>query len=369
MKVPFLDLKAQYESIKEEINNAISEVIENSAFIKSQQVKDFEKEFARLHNVKHCIGVGNGTDAITISLKALGIKQGDEVIIPANSFIASSEAVSSAGGRVVFVDNNPETYTIDVSKIEDAITNKTKYIIPVHLYGQTAQMHEIVEIAKKYDLKIIEDSAQAHLAELNGSNGWQKVGNFGDMATFSFYPGKNLGAYGDAGAILTNNDELARLARMYADHGRISKYDHEFEGFNSRLDGIQAAVLNVKLKYIQDWTEKRREIASIFLNEIKNDIIALPKVPTNVKPVWHLFVLRAKNRELILKQLESKGIHTGIHYPIALPNLKAYSYIQAKSNFSVANQYQNQIFSIPIFPELNADQIDHIIKSINKLEI
>jgi dTDP-4-amino-4,6-dideoxygalactose transaminase len=369
MKVPFLDLRAQYQSIREEINNAISDVIENSAFIKSHYVRDFEKEFARLHNVKHCIGVGNGTDAITISLKALGIKQGDEVIIPANSFIATSEAVSSAGGRVVFVDNNPETYTIDVGKIEEAITDKTKYIIPVHLYGQPAQMNEILEIANKYGLKIIEDSAQAHLAEFNGLDGWQKVGNFGDMATFSFYPGKNLGAYGDAGAILTNNDELARLARMYADHGRISKYDHEFEGFNSRLDGIQAAVLNVKLKYIKEWTEKRREIASFFLNEIKNDLIALPKVPANVNPVWHLFVLRSKHREFIIKQLESKGIQTGIHYPIALPNLKAYNYLNKTSTFPVANQYQNQIFSIPIFPELNDDQISYIIKSLNQLEI
>ncbi|HAQ39049.1 MAG TPA: erythromycin biosynthesis sensory transduction protein eryC1 [Bacteroidetes bacterium] len=367
MIIPFLDLKAQYISIKHEIDNAVLYVIENSVFIKSQQVKDFEKEFARLHNVKHCIGVGNGTDAITISLKALGIKQGDEVIVPANSFIATSEAVTSAGGKVVFVDNNPETYTIDIAKIEESITSKTKFIIPVHLYGQPAKMDAIIEIASKYGLKIIEDSAQAHLAEFNGSNGWQKVGNFGDMATFSFYPGKNLGAYGDAGAILTNDDELARIARMYADHGRISKYDHEFEGFNSRLDGIQAAVLNVKLKYIQDWTENRREIASIFLNEMKNEAIDLPKVPSNVKPVWHLFVLRSKKREYILKQLESKGIQTGIHYPIALPNLKAYYYLKGNGKFPIANQYQNQIFSIPIFPELSENQVNYIIDTINGL--
>lgn len=367
MIIPFLDLKAQYLSIKHEIDKAVFDVIENAAFIKSQHVKEFEKEFARLHNVNHCIGVGNGTDAIIISLKSLGIRQGDEVIIPANSFIATSEAVTFSGGKVVFVDNNPETYTIDVTKIEESITPKTKFIIPVHLYGQPAKMDEINEIATRYGLRIIEDSAQAHLAEFNGSNGWQKVGNFGDMATFSFYPGKNLGAYGDAGAILTNNDELARIARMYADHGRISKYDHEFEGFNSRLDGMQAAVLNVKLKYIQDWTEKRRKIASIFLNEIKNEAIALPLVPTNVKPVWHLFVLRSKKREYILKQLESKGIQTGIHYPIALPNLKAYNYLKGKSKFPIANQYQNQIFSIPIFPELSESQVTYIINTLNGL--
>jgi dTDP-4-amino-4,6-dideoxygalactose transaminase len=256
MNIPFVDLKAQYISIKEEVDGVINRVLENTAFIKGKAVTDFEIAFAKTIGVEHCIGVGNGTDALIIALKTLGIGAGGEVIVPANSFIATSEAVTAAGAKVVFVDNHPETYNIDVSKIETAITSRTKAIIAVHLYGQPADMDGVTEIARKHNLYVIEDSAQGHLAEYKSKeHGWQNTGTLGDMATFSFYPGKNLGAYGDAGAIVTNNEEWAKKARMYANHGRISKYDHEFEGVNSRMDGIQGAVLGVKLKHLAGWTE------------------------------------------------------------------------------------------------------------------
>ena len=338
MKVPFLDLKAQYKSIKPEVDEAISNVIEKSAFIQGEAVKNFETSFAKAIDVKHCIAVANCTDALVISLKTLGIGTGDEVIVPANSFIASSEAVTATGARVVFIDNHPETYNIDVSKIEDKITSKTKAIIVVHLYGQIADMDSILEIARRHKLFIVEDSAQAHLSELkNKENKWKMAGNFGDMAAFSFFPGKNLGAYGDAGAIVTNNDEFAKKARMYANHGRISKYDHEFEGINSRMDGIQGAVLNVKLKYLADWTEKRRSAATYYIEKLKNiNGIHIPVIDENNKPAWHLFVIRTDKRDELQVFLNEKDISTGVHYPIALPNLKAYQYLKhSNSDFPI----------------------------------
>jgi len=368
MKIPFVDLKAQYKSIKNEIDIAIIDIIENTAFIKGKAVKEFELSFADMLGVKHCVGVANGTDALIIAMKALGIGSGDEVIVPANSFIASSEAVTAVGAKVVFVDNHPKTYNINVDLIEEKITSRTKVIIPVHLYGQPADMEFIIELAKKYNLKIIEDSAQAHLAKYQFSSGkWKKAGSIGDMATFSFFPGKNLGAYGDAGAIVTNNDDLARIARMYANHGRIAKYDHEFEGLNSRLDGIQAAVLNVKLNYIKEWTDKRRKAATYYSELLKDmpDII-IPKVDAKFLPAWHLYVIRTEKRDLLQSFLKEKDISTGIHYPIALPNLKAYKYLAHKpSDFPIASDYQDKILSLPISPEITNAQIEYVVKNIS----
>jgi dTDP-4-amino-4,6-dideoxygalactose transaminase len=367
MNIPFVDLKSQYQQIKTEVNEAITEVIENTAFIQGNSVKDFERSFGNLIGAKHCIGVGNGTDALMISLKSLGIGGGDEVIVPANSFIASSEAISAAGAEVVFVDCNSDTYNIDVMLIEKSITNKTKAIIAVHLYGQPADMDEIIRIANKHDLFVIEDSAQGHLAEYSSTYvGLRMVGNFGNFATFSFYPGKNLGAYGDAGAIVTNDDDLARIARMYANHGRISKYDHEFEGINSRMDGIQGAVLGVKLKYIKSWTDLRRRAAEYYTNNL-SDVpkIKLPVVQNKTNPVWHLYVIRSERRDLLLEFLSTNGVSAGIHYPIALPNLQAYSYLgYSKEDFKVASKYQNEILSLPIYPEITKEQQDYIIKLI-----
>jgi dTDP-4-amino-4,6-dideoxygalactose transaminase len=370
MHIPFVDLKSQYHSIKTEMDRAIFDVLENTAFIKGKAVTEFEQAFAEAIGIKHCIGVGNGTDALVIALKVLGVEPGDEVLVPANSFIATSEAVTAAGGKVVFVDNHPDTYNIDVSKIEKAITPNTKGIIAVHLYGQPADMDAVLNIAGKYHLFVIEDSAQGHLADYKSAKeGWKKTGTFGDMATFSFYPGKNLGAYGDAGAIVTNNDELARKARMFANHGRISKYDHEFEGVNSRMDGIQGAVLGVKLKHLPAWTEKRREAAAYYSEKLKElaDIV-VPRIDYDkVNPVWHLYVIRTRKRDELQSWLKEKSISSGVHYPIALPNLHAYAYLGHKpEDFPVASSYQQQLLSLPIFPEITRVQQDYVIATIKE---
>ena len=368
MNIPFVDLKSQYHSIKEEMDRAVFDILENTAFIKGKAVEDFEKGFAAAIDVKHCIGVGNGTDALMIALKTLNIGPGDEVIVPANSFIASSEAVTAVGARVVFVDNHPDTYNIDVTKIEQAVTDKTKAIIAVHLYGQPADMDATLAIAGRHNLYVIEDSAQGHLAEYYSKNGgWKMTGNFGHIATFSFYPGKNLGAYGDAGAVVTNNDEYAKKARMYANHGRISKYDHEFEGINSRMDGLQGAVLGVKLKYLPEWTEKRRAAADYYSKHLKGvgDITIPFFDKQKVKPVWHLFVVRTKKRDALLEHLKEQGISAGIHYPIALPNLQAYRYLGGRaSDFPVASAYQNQILSLPVYPEITREQQDYVVNTV-----
>lgn len=358
MKVPFVDLQAQYLSIENEINEAIRSVIRDSAFIGGKYHKSFEQNFAGYIGVKHCIGVGNGTDALFIALKSLDIKEGDEVITVANSFIATSEAITMTGARVVFVDCDEQTYNIDVERIEQKITGRTRAIIPVHLYGQPADMDSIADLAHKYDLMIVEDAAQAHGASYKGKN----VGTCGHFACFSFFPGKNLGAYGDAGAMMTDDDELARKARMFANHGRTEKYNHEFEGINSRLDGLQAAILDVKLKYLEKWTERRREVASMY-NEGLRDIVITPEENFDVRHVYHLYVIRVKNREWIMNCLSEKGISTGIHYPIPLPFLKAYEYLGHRpEDFPVAYKLKDEILSLPIHGSMADEQIHHVIK-------
>jgi len=363
MEIPFIDLYSQYCSIKKEIDDIIADVIKNSAYIGGKYKKLFEDNFAKYIGAKHCIGVANGTEALTICLKMLGVGSGDEVITVANSFIATSEAITNSGARVVFVDNDP-CYLINPDEIEKKITPKTKAVIPVHLHGHPADMNRIMDIAKRNNLYVIEDSAQAHGAEYHGI----KVGNFGIAATFSFYPGKNLGAYGDGGAIITNNDELAVKVRMYANHGRVAKYDHEFEGVNSRLDNIQAAVLSVKLKYLDQWNEKRRSIAEYYsrrLSDIKE--IVIPKTKSYVKDVYHLYVIKAHRRDELREYLLKNGVATGIHYPIALPNLKAYQYLGHKpDDFPNATKCQSEILSLPIYPELTEENIDKICLLIHE---
>jgi dTDP-4-amino-4,6-dideoxygalactose transaminase len=376
MNIPLVDLKIQYESIKVEIDSAIAEVISKSAFVGGPFVESFEKAFASFCQVKHCVGVGNGTDALFIALKALGVGPGDEVIVPANSFIATSEAVTMAGAKVVFVDIDPKTYNIHPNKLEDllkkrhALTSmrsavKPKAVIPVHLYGQPADMDPILEIARKYDLKVIEDAAQAHGAEYKG----RPIGSIGDMACFSFYPGKNLGAYGDGGAILTNDDELSLKAKMFANHGRIAKYDHDMEGINSRLDGLQAAILGVKLRHLPGWTEKRRKNAYLYNEHLKETSLVLPTEIANSKAVYHLYVVRVSNglRDKLQSHLKSKGVSTGIHYPIALPDLKAYKYLNhQETSFPEATKASREILSLPMFPELKQTQIEYIETEIKK---
>lgn len=363
MNIPFVDLKTQYSSIKEEIHQAISEVISKTSFIGGPFVKEFEDSFSQFCKVKYCVGVGNGTDALSIALKALNIGKGDEVITAANSFIASSEAITMSGAKPVFIDINPQTYNIDVGKIEDKITPRTKAIIPVHLYGQPADMDPIIDFAKKYNLKVIEDAAQAHGAEYKG----RKVGSLGDMACFSFYPGKNLGAYGDAGAIVTNDNSLADNARMIANHGRSDKYNHQLEGVNSRLDGIQAAILSVKLNHLSNWTESRRKNAYLYNKYLAGSSIFTPVELEDVLAVYHLYVIRLKNnlRSKVQDHLKSNGVSSGIHYPIALPNLKAYSYLgHDAKDFPEATIVSSEILSLPMFPELTESQIAFVTEKV-----
>lgn len=367
MKIPFVDLDLQYQSIKSEIDREIQKVLNETAFIGGKRISNFETNFANAIGAKHCIGVGNGTDALVIALKMMEISYGDEVIIPANSFMATAEAVSVVGGKVVFVDNYPDTYNIDCEKIEEVITKKTKAIIAVHLYGHPANMDKLLELSLKHNLYLIEDSAQGHLAEYRTDNGEVRmVGTMGDCATFSFYPGKNLGAYGDAGAITTNNDELAKKMRMYANHGRISKYEHEFEGINSRMDGIQAAILNVKLKYLSDWTNKRREIARFYLDKLSGlSDLTLPVIDSKCNPVWHLFVIRVEDRDGLKSFLKSKGISAGIHYPISLPNQPAYADRgYTRDHYPVSSGQQSKLLSLPIYPELSKDNLQYICNQI-----
>jgi dTDP-4-amino-4,6-dideoxygalactose transaminase len=311
------------------------------------------------------VGVGNGTDALFIALKTLGIGAGDEVITVANSFIATSEAITQTGARVVFVDIDPRTYNIDASKIEAKITPRTKAIIPVHLYGQPADMDPILALAKKYNLRIIEDAAQAHGAAYKG----RTIGSIGDMACFSFYPGKNLGAYGDAGAIVTNDESWAVKARMIANHGRIDKYDHEIEGVNSRMDGLQAAILGVKLKHLNAWSAARRKNAYLYSEQLRGMDLLTPYEIKDITAVYHLYVIRVnkESRKKLQDQLKANGISTGIHYPIALPNLKAYAYLRHNgSDFPEATKASQEIVSLPMYPELKEDQIRFIARAIRE---
>lgn len=381
MNIPFVDLKSQYDGIKSEIDSAIATVISQTAFVGGAHLKNFEENFAAFCGVKHCIGVANGTDALFIALKTLGIGPGDEVITVANSFIATSEAITATGAKVAFVDIDPKTYNMDPNKLEDYLKKRLapgpstltpkpspldpqpKAIIPVHLYGQPADMDPILSLAKKYNLKIVEDAAQAHGAIYKG----RKIGSIGDMACFSFYPGKNLGAYGDGGAIVTSNDELALRARMYANHGRIGKYDHEIEGVNSRLDGLQAAILSVKLKHLPAWTEARRKNAYCYNKYLKDSGLITPVEIDDVTAVYHLYVVRVRKeaRQKLQDHLQSKGISTGIHYPIALPNLLAYAYLgHTEKDFPEATKASQEIVSLPMFPELSETQIQYVTESI-----
>ncbi len=359
--IKFLDLRKQYLSIKDEIDEAIANVINETAFIGGKYLQTFENEFAAYCEAKHCIGVGNGTDALEIAIEAQEFPKGSEIIVPANSFIASSEAVSKVGHKVVFCDCDEHNYTISIKSLKSKITSKTKAIIAVHLYGHPCDMDEVMSLAKEYGLKVIEDSAQAHGAMYKG----KKVGSIGDIGTFSFYPGKNLGAYGDGGAIVTNDETLAKKCKMIANHGRVEKYNHEFEGRNSRLDALQAAVLSVKLKHLETWVEKRIKVAEYYLEELKDvESIVLPKRETWAKQAYHLFVIRAKNRDKLQQYLKNNDIQTGIHYPIALPKLKAYKYLHQDKEDFFANRYDEELLSLPMGEHLEKDELEKIAEAI-----
>jgi dTDP-4-amino-4,6-dideoxygalactose transaminase len=364
MNIPFVDLYAQYQTIKKDIDIAIEKTILNSAYIGGEAIKDFEKSFANFIGVNQIVACANGTDSIEIILKALGIGEGDEVIVPAISWISTSEAVGNIGAIPVFVDVDEAYFTIDVSLIEKAITSNTKAIIPVHLYGQMVNMDALMNLAQKHQLYVIEDCAQAHGAEWNG----KKAGTFGVAASFSFYPGKNLGAYGDAGCIGTNEFTLSQTCRMIANHGQLKKHEHLMEGRNSRMDGLQASILNAKLPYLNGWLDKRIEIAKIYTQKIKSTKVATPIFRNEAKHVFHLYVLKTNERSILQKLLNDKGVETAIHYPTALPFLPAYAqYNFSVTQFPVAAKLQHQILSLPIYPELELSAIEYITDCINTL--
>lgn len=362
--IKFLDLYKQYISIKDEIDNAILNVIKDSAFIKGTYVSQFEEEFANYQQSKFCIGVGNGTDALEIAIKSLNLPKGKEIIVPANTFISSAEAVSNSGYKIVFCDTSSDDFTLDIVDLKKRITSNTIAIIAVHLYGHPCDMDSIIKIAKQYNLKVIEDCAQAHGAEYKG----KRVGAIGDIGCFSFYPGKNLGSYGDGGAIVTNDEMLAIKCQMISNHGRIDKYNHEFEGRNSRLDGIQASILKVKLKYLDQWTNYRIMIANEYLYQLKEiSDLKLPKKRDYVKHVYHLFVIQHLKRDLIINKLKNNNIETGIHYPIALPKLKAFLYLGQASEKGFAWTSDKHLLSLPIGEHLSIDKdIKKIISHIKE---
>lgn len=360
--IPFVDLHSQYLGIKEEIDSVIQNVINTSSFIRGSYVDSFENEFSNLLGVRHTVSCGNGTDSLYIAMKALGVRSGDEVIVPAHSWISTSETVTQAGGRVVFCDSNADTFTMNANLIEAKINANTVGIIPVHLYGQPADMDEIMAIAKKYNLWVLEDCAQAHLATYKG----RKVGTIGDIGSFSFYPGKNLGAMGDAGAIITNDDGLATRMAMYCRHGGLIKGEHRIEGINSRMDGMQAAILSVKLPYLEAWNEKRTKVAGYYNELLAKKELILPVEKKDRTHVWHLYVVKSKKRDFLKNQLEKNGVATSINYPIALPFLPAYSYLNSdKGDFPVSYKNQSEIISLPIYPELCEEGVIYIASLID----
>lgn len=373
MQVPFLDLKAQYKSIKNEVDAAIQQVIENTAFILGRAVSDFENNFAKAHNVRHCIGTSSGTDGNHLALWALNIQPGDEVIIPANTFIATAWGATLCGAKPVFVDCHEQNYNLDPEMVLRAITPKTKAIVAVHLYGQPADMDALRDIANSKNIFLVEDAAQAHLAEYKG----KKVGGISSVSSFSFYPGKNLGAYGEGGAVVTNDDELASKIKMLREHGQSEKYYHESMGHNYRMEGIQGAVLGVKLKYLERWTNERRRAAAKYKEMLNGlDRIELPFEAEGVKHVYHLFVIRIlddnlqkvkKLRDNLKSFLQENNIASGLHYPIPLHKQKCFESLGYKNGeFPVSEKLADGGLSLPMYPELTNDQIEYVSEKIRE---
>ncbi len=363
MPIPFLDLKAQYAAIKQEIDPAIQGILDSCAFAGGPAVESFEKAFALYCGVKHCIAVGNGTSALELILRGYDIGAGDEVITVANSFFASAEAISNANAVPVLVDCREDDALIDVSKIETAITTKTKAIIPVHLYGQCADMDAVKAIAQKHNLIVIEDACQAHGSEYKG----KKAGSLADAAAFSFYPGKNLGAYGEGGAVTTDDDAIAKKIRMLRDHGMQEKYKHAVVGRNERMDGIQGAVLDVKLKHLESWNEKRRSHAALYRKLLaENPAVKLFTAHEDRLHNYHLFVIRVKNRDTVQRKLKDKGIATGIHYPIPIHLQEAYAGKWKKGDFPVAEAMALELLSLPMYAELTETQVRKVCDALKE---
>lgn len=363
MKVPFIDLDKQYSNIKSEVLGSIKKVLESQKYIQGDFVRSFEDKFCTLSGYNYGIGCSNGTSALTVALRTLGVTSGDEVITVANTFFATIEAIKEVGAKPVLVDINPDDYLMNLNLVNDAITENTKCIIPVHLYGNPVDMTKLKEIAKKYSLYIIEDCAQAHLATHDGIT----VGNFGDLSTFSFYPGKNLGACGDAGFITTPREDLANLARMHINHGRTAKYNHEFYAGNFRMDGIQAAILEVKLRYLKDWTQNRIIAADYYSKSLEELGIKKINIRKNNFCVFHLYVIEVDNRDKVQKYLAECGVTTGIHYPIPIHMLKACEDLDYKEgDFPITESAAKRVISLPIFPEITTSQQDYVVEKLKE---
>ncbi len=360
MKIPFVDLKAQYNSLLPEMNDAIMNIINNTAFISGESAAEFEHGFSSYLGMKHTIACANGTDSLEILLKSMGIGAGDEVLVPAISWISTAESVTTSGGTPVFVDIDDDLL-IDLNLIEQHITSRTKAIIPVHLYGNPVDMNRIMEIAEKYGLFVLEDCAQSHAATIQG----KMAGTFGHASSFSFYPGKNLGAYGDAGAMVTNNVEIARIARAIANHGQEGKHNHLLEGRNSRMDGIQAAVLNTKLPHLDKWTARRIHNAHIY-NDLLHSNVIKPREREGFKHVYHLYVIQHENRDELAIQLKEKGVDTAIHYPIPMPFMPCYNrFNHSEIDFPNAAKIAKRILSLPMYAELTQEQIAYVAEHVN----
>lgn len=362
MEIPYLKLAQIHDPIKEELEQKFHDVLEGEWFVQGKEYDLFEERFAAFCGVKYCVGVGNGLDAIRLILQAYGIGEGDEVIVPANTFIATVLAVSYVGATPILVDADPVTYNIDSNKIKAKITERTKAIIVVHLYGRAAEMDPVLKIAHKHGLKVIEDSAQAHGALYHGT----RTGALGDAAAFSFYPGKNLGALGDGGAVTTNDEALAKKIRALGTYGSYKKYCHEFKGCNSRLDEVQAALLSAKLPYLEKWNEERKDIGAKYNAGIRNEIFTLPQVSDRDGHVFHIYPLLCPEREKLIAYLEAKGIHTNIHYPTPIPLQGAYPELAAEmAAYPVTARICAEEVSIPLYPGLRQEEIDYIVEALN----
>jgi dTDP-4-amino-4,6-dideoxygalactose transaminase len=362
MAVPFADLQMQYRDNKSEIDNAVAAVIRDNAFIRGPYVEVFEREFAEAVEIARCVSCASGTDALYLAMTALNVRPGDEVVTSAHSWISTSAMITHAGANVIFADTDGATFTIDPSAIEAAITPRTVGIIPVHLYGQPADMDAIMAIARKHGLWVIEDCAQAHLARYRG----KQVGTFGNAAAYSFYPGKNLGAMGDAGAVVTNDSALAERMAMLARHGGLVKHQHQIEGINSRLDGMQAAILSAKLPHLRDWTKARQAVAAVYDAGLRQiDDVVVPEVGADRTHVYHLYTIRHPRRDALAAHLQAHGVQTAINYPIALPFLEAYRRLAARpEQFPNAHRDQSRILSLPMFAEITRQQQDEVIELV-----
>ncbi len=364
MKVPYFDLKCQYASIRDDVLAALDRVCQNASFILGDEVAQFEREFAEYCGVKYCVALNSGTSSLHLALLGSGVEAGDEVIVPSNTFIATAEAISYTGARPVFVDIDPRTANIDPGQIEDAITSRTKVILPVHLYGRPADLDPILEIAQRHGLTVIEDACQAHGAVYKG----QRVGSFGRAAAFSFYPGKNLGAYGEGGALTTNDEELAKFARAMRDHGQSKRYFHDVVGYNYRMDGFQGAVLRIKLNHLEEWMAKRRELAQLYRELLSDAAVELPQDDPWAESVYHLFVAYVADRDVVRQELENRGVQTKIHYPQPVHLQKPYAALgYHPGSLPYTEKACERCISLPLFPEFSVQQVRYVAEALTRV--